>query len=253
MPELDLNKIEYNQKEYYNRIAETYDIYYSNKYALEYRHKVYDKILTGMDFKNLNVLDAMCGGGESTGYFLNKGANVTGVDISEKQCGIYSKRYPDIPVYCTSITKTNFSNEEFDFVVTDSLHHLNPNLHEGIKEIHRILKRGGYFLAFEPSEGSFFNYLRKKWYKLDKTYFEDNEQSIDIDKLESQYNEIFSFKKNIYGGNIAYLLVQESMLFRIPSKLIKYYAPILLPLDNFIQKFQSKRTACWILSLLQKR
>jgi SAM-dependent methyltransferase len=253
MPELNLDKTESKQKKYYNRIAETYDIHYSNKYALEYRHKVYDKILSGMDFKNLNVLDAMCGGGESTGYFLKKGANVKAVDISEKQCEIYSKRYPGVPVSCASITNTDFSKGEFDFIVTDSLHHLNPNLDEGIKEIHRILKTGGYFLAFEPSEGSVFDYLRKKWYKLDRTFFEDNEQSIDIDKLESKYNTIFNFKKNIYGGNLAYLLVQESMLFRIPSSLIKYYAPVLLPIDNFIQKFQGKRTACWILSLLQKK
>jgi len=252
MSELHFNTIEHNQKEYYNKIAEKYDEHYSNKYALEYRYRTYDKILFGMDFKNLNVLDAMCGGGESTGYFLSKGAKVTGLDISEKQCEIYTKRYPDIPVYCNSITKTNFSNNEFDFIITDSLHHLHPNVDEGVREIHRILKKKSYFLVWEPSAGSFFNYLRKKWYRMDKIYFEDNEQSIDIDKLKLRHNEIFEFKKNIYGGNLAYLLVQESMLFRIPSKLIKYYAPLLLPFDQFIQNFQGKRTSCWVLSLLKK-
>ena len=166
MVDRKMSSYEVDQKEYYNRIAEEYDRHYANKYALKYRYGIYDGIFNNIDLKDMHILDAMCGGGESTGYFIKHGASVAGLDISESCCAIYQKRYPECPVMCSSILKTQFSDSSFDIIMTDSLHHIHPYVNHGINEILRILKPGGYFCCWEPVSGSLVDLLRNtgtKW------------------------------------------------------------------------------------------
>jgi ubiquinone/menaquinone biosynthesis C-methylase UbiE len=248
-----LSEEEAKQKEYYNSIAEDYDKHYSEKYSLKYRYNLFDYILKGIDLNGANVLDAMCGNGQNTQYFLNKGANVTGLDISEGQCALFAKRYPNTKIVCASILDTGFADNIFDFIISDSLHHLHPRVNEAINEIHRILKPGGKYMIWEPAAGSIMDYFRKLWYKTDNKYFEENEQSIDINKIKEDFSDKFDFLKIKYGGNIGYLLVHESIAFRIPINLIKYYAPVLLPIDRFIQKFQFRLISCWGITVVRKK
>ena len=46
-----LSKEEYQQKEYYNSIAKTYDLHYANKDALKYRFSVYNSLLGNLDLQ----------------------------------------------------------------------------------------------------------------------------------------------------------------------------------------------------------
>jgi SAM-dependent methyltransferase len=125
----------------------------------------------------------MCGGGPNTGYFLSKGATVAGVDISDRQCEIYRRRYPSSTVVCASLNQAPFCAKHFDVVVTESLHHLHPELDRGVAGLHRLLKPGGYLLIREPTAGSMFDLMRQAWYKLDSRYFQDNERSISLQRL----------------------------------------------------------------------
>ena len=108
-------------------------------------------------------------------------------------------------------------------------------------------------MCWEPTAGSILDFMRKLWYKTDKKYFESNEQSIDLGQLKEQHQDKFELIRSIYGGNFAYLFVHSSMAFRIPPGLVKYYAPILMPVDRFFQFFQTKKTSCWVLALFQKK
>lgn len=248
-----LSKEEEKQKKYYNSIAKDYDKHYSEKYSLKYRYDLFDYILKGINFQDAIVLDAMCGNGQNTQYFLNRSSKVTGLDISEEQCVFFAKRYPESEIVCASILDSGFEDNSFDFVISDSLHHLHPHVYEAINEIHRILKPGGKYMIWEPAAGSVIDYFRKLWYKTDSKYFEENEHSIDINKLKKDFSDKFDFLKIKYGGNIGYLLVHESIAFRIPIRLIKYYAPVLLPVDRLIQKFQFKLISCWGIAVVRKK
>jgi len=248
----DIGQVEARQKNYYDRIAEKYDQHYHNKYAIEYRHGIYEGILRGMNIDNMYVLDAMCGGGENTSFFLKHGARVVGQDISEEQCRIYHARYPSCLVFCSSILKADFKDSVFDLVVVESLHHLHPYLNEGLNEILRILKPGGLLLLWEPSARSLMDFLRKLWYKYDAEFFESNEASIDLDEILREYRGRFTLVKKQFGGNVAYLLVATSMIFRIPPKLVKYYASFLMTIEKYIRLVQGRPFSCWVLALLQK-
>ena len=92
----------------------------------------------------------MCGGGQNSTYFVARGCEVTGVDISEQQCALYAQRFPGQRVLCRSILDTGLDDDSFDLVFTDSLHHLHPRLDDGVREFHRVLRPSGSLVAWEP-------------------------------------------------------------------------------------------------------
>lgn len=248
-----LSSEELKQKEYYNSIASKYDEHYSNEMALLYRDRQFDSFLAGADFKNKLVLDAMCGGGQNTGYFLSKGAKVIGLDLSEGQCEQFKKNHPNAQVICGSALSTPFEDNHFDFIVTESFHHLHPYTTKGLSELVRILKPGGQLFIWEPHSGSIMDILRKIWYRLDRTYFESNESSIDIDVFVKHLQGTANLKKIYYGGSIAFLLVMSSMHFRIPSSWVKYYAWPLMLLEKILSPLMSRYTSCWVMALFEKK
>lgn len=241
------------QKEYYNAIAQEYDAHHSHHYALRYKYELCRDILNGIPLEGMNVLDALCGGGEMTGFFLENGAKVQGLDISEKCCEIYAKRFPDCPVQCVSMTKTSFGDAVFDLVFTNSLHHLPPQLDKGLDEISRILKPGGYFVCFEPLAGALPDIARKMWYRLDQKYFQENERSLDFDRLRNYLSGDFDPVKHLYGGNAAYLFVNSSMVLRMPLGFVKFYAPFCLWLERIINCIQPRFLSCWVLAVFRKK
>jgi ubiquinone/menaquinone biosynthesis C-methylase UbiE len=232
----ELSSNENLQKKYYNKISHFYDHYSFNKYALQYRFMVYDKIFKGIHLEGKKILDAMCGSGANSSYFINKNCIIWGLDLSEEQCNLYAKRFPGNKVKCESILNTSFANNTFDLIVVDSLRHIQPDIHRAITELSRILKSGGYLLLWEPNINFIINMLRKIWYKIDPVYFQDNEHSIDIKKIIGMTNINLKPYKIIYGGHLAYLMVLQSMILRIPIQLVRFYAPWLIKLEN---KFNS--------------
>lgn len=247
-----LSEGERQQRDYYDRIASVYDRHYGGPWALRYRWQVFDDFIGDLEFRALNVLDAMCGGGESSGWFIDRGANVTGLDISEAQCGLYRARHPGADCRCTSVLHTRLADGQFDFVITESLHHLPPYVDDGMTELRRVLKPGGYLMIWEPAAGSIFDWARRLWYRFDRTYFQPNEEAVDLDALAARHREGLNLTRRQYGGNLAHLLVQGSMAFRIPVSVVPYYARPLLALDRRLTKLQGRRTACWVAALFRK-
>lgn len=249
----DLTKTELDQKKYYNKIAEEYESHYNNEYTQLYRTKLYDSFLNRENFNGINVLDAMCGGGEATEYFLSKGAIVTGVDISENCCEIFRKKFPHMKVYCSSMLCTELESASFDFIITDSLHHLHPDVNHGITEILRLLKPGGSFMFWEPTNGSIFDIIRKMWYRFDSKYFQPNELSIDAKKILNDHHEKIEILSIKYGGNLAYILVNLTMALRLPIRYLKFYARPAIFVENILNKIQPKFFSFWVLCLVKKK
>ena len=75
-----------------------------------------------------------------------------------------------------------------------------------VKEIHRVLKPGGYFCFMEPHSGSFPDVIRKFWYKHDH-FFSENEAAIDINSLEQEFASDFAFKRlNIWNPGFLFVI-----------------------------------------------
>src|ERR1043165_10071157 len=83
--EAQLGASERQQQQHYDEIAADYEAHYSDEWSVEYRRRfIYEPMFAGLNLDGLNVLDAMCGSGQTTEYLLARGANVTGLDISNE-------------------------------------------------------------------------------------------------------------------------------------------------------------------------
>ena len=241
------------QKAHYDSIAEEYESHYGDFYSRQYRSRfINEPLFTGIELEGRNVLEAMCGSGHTTEYLLSKGARVTGLDISSGEMAFFKKNWPDATAVCGSILATGLPDCYFDCVaVIGGLHHLHPNLNEAIHELHRTLKPGGSLCFAEPHSRALPDIVRAYWYKHD-SLFAKNEASIDVQQLKNNFAKHFSFETESYHGNVAYLLVLNSMVFRVPLSFKRIYSPALLAVESVIERMQGRLMSCFVVSQWRK-
>lgn len=242
------------QKLHYDRITIEYEAHYDDPCSRRYRDKFFHQpMFEGMNLSGMKVIEAMCGSGQTTQYLISQGAQITGLDISDENIKSFNKRWPGRQAVCASILDSGLDSNSFDAVaVVGGLHHLHPNVDAAISEIHRILRPGGYLCFVEPHKGSFPDLVRQRWYKRD-SLFADNEEAIDLRAMKSKFASQFTFDRERYLGNAAYLLVLNSMVFRIPLKLKSFYTPPLLRLESMISPFQGRLLSCFVVCQWRKR
>ncbi len=103
------------------------------------------------DWKGLKVIDVGCGGGFTSEYLAEKGANVYGIDMSPKLIEVAREhaqsRSLDIKYKQGTAEYLPFETETFDAVIcVDVLEHVS-DLSKVIFEISRVLKKLGMQFA----------------------------------------------------------------------------------------------------------
>ena len=167
---------------------------------------------------------------------LSKNHDVTSVDISQKNVNEYNKRWGK-SCFLNSIHKTDFSNNTFDAIyICGGLHHVLPLLNETILEIHRILKPGGLFYFVEPNKDTWVNKIRKLWYSIDSKFADDEEAISYNNTLKPFLSKGFKEKSLNFGGNIAYIVIAQSLALGIPKRYKKYLTPITFFLERVFSK-----------------
>jgi len=113
---------------------------------------------------NSRILELGCGSGWTTEWLARLGFKVTALDINADMLELGRERmaackraFPETPMSAEFVTgdaeELDFEDESFDAVCcVNSLHHI-PDIPKALTEIHRVLKKGGRFLFFEPGEG----------------------------------------------------------------------------------------------------
>ena len=245
--------VEQLQKELFDRISSQYEAHYDDLSSRSYRAKfIYKPVFEGIDFSGMKVLEAMCGTGQTTEYLLARGATVTALDISPESIESFTERWPACNAVCASILDSGLESNSVDCVVVMAgLHHLHPHVGDAIRELHRVLKPGGYLCMWEPHSGSLPDLMRRWWYRHD-SLFAENEASIDFASIKDEFSSLFSFEKHHFVGNFAYLLVLNSLIFRVPLILKRLYTPILMKLEPIVNMFQGKLLSCVALAQWRK-
>lgn len=235
------------QAELYAKISEDYEKHYDDECSQRYRREfIYEPLFRGVPLAGADVLEAMCGSGQATGFLLEQQARVTGLDIAEPSIASFGARWPGARGICASILESGLPGASFDVVlVIGGLHHLHPDLDRGVREIARLLRPGGHFLFVEPHAGSLPDVARKVWYKLDR-FFAENEASVDVERMFGAHEALFQKVDERYFGTIAYMLVFHAMLFRIPAGMKAYYAAPLFRLERLLRPLESKRLSCLV-------
>ncbi len=242
------------QKLHYDQIGQEYEAHYDDACSQQYRNRFFHQpMFEGLNLSGLKIIEAMCGSGQTTGYLISQGAQVTGLDISPESISSFRQRWPSAEAVCASLLDSGLEPDSFDgVVIVGGLHHMHPHLNEAISEIHRILKPGGHLCFVEPHKGSVPDLIRQQWYKHDPL-FASNEEAIDVAAMKREFAAQFVFSQEKYIGNVAYLLVLNSMVFRIPLKLKPRYTPALLQMESLISPLQGKLLSCFVICQWQKR
>lgn len=122
-----------------------------NRYRKEALFDVIEQVFRDekLDPSDLSVLDAGCGTGIYSEFYARKGAQVSGIDISET--AIQKIREYNIPgVYEKStLNDIPFSDGEFDLAHAFSvLYHIvdDTEWRQSLQELERVTKPGGYLL-----------------------------------------------------------------------------------------------------------
>ncbi len=245
--------VELLQQQHYERIAADYDAHYNDEYSQKYmKDVVFEPMFNGIDLRNKKVLEAMCGGGQTAKYLLGKEAKVTGLDISPQQTVHFKNRHKETEVICASMLDSGIESESFDIVsVVGGIHHMPPYTDESILEIHRILKPNGFFCFMEPHSETIVERFRQAWYKRDPL-FAENEAAINMSELHKKFENHFEFTKESYLGNLGYLFVLNSMVFRLPLSLKPYYSTPIIKAENILNKIFGRRLSCFVTAQWKK-
>lgn len=161
-------------------------------WLIKKREKELDERFSRLNQKSKNkigtFLDVGCGEGKTLAKALAFGWEAWGVDVVDNR----SREAKDESIRfktCT-LVNANFPNDYFDCIYCDSVleHVLNPV--EYLKEIHRILKKGGVVYIGVPNEESFFNDIKKLLFYLLKK----KQIAAQLKPFDSPYH-VFGFTK----------------------------------------------------------
>jgi ubiquinone/menaquinone biosynthesis C-methylase UbiE len=124
-------------KEYYDKLAKSYDKLYKNKYMRVVEREIIKKEIKDNDF----VLDIGCGTGEQL-KLLNR---AVGLDISIEMAKM-AKHKTNKPVVVANAEFLPFKNKSFDKAISffGALNHCN--LKRALREVNRVLKDDGVFI-----------------------------------------------------------------------------------------------------------
>lgn len=105
---------------------------------------------------NASVLDAGCGPGRDSEYFLTHGLQVTGIDLSAKLLALARRRVPRAKFIQQDLRSIDFPVNSFDGIwACASLHHLRrTDMPEVLSKFFHILKpKGVLFISVKAGTG----------------------------------------------------------------------------------------------------
>ncbi len=199
-----------------------------------------------IEVKDKVVLDYGCGEGNNALKLLENGTKqVVGIDISKGAIHIARRDVsnPRVSFMVMSAEELAFLNESFDIIYgTGIIHHLN--LAKTLKEIHRILKRGGIAIFMEPlGHNPFVNWYRMRTPKA-RTPYEHPLTVEDLAVISSRFKNVF--QREFYL-TVLFLIPLKKY---IPKRIINLMLSFMSVIDRFLfTVFPFLRRYAWIVIL----
>ena len=214
----------FNYIDHYKKDAVEFDYFEERKGATAHDERRVREFVISKIPKNANsILDVGCGNGWVAKEFLPKGKQVYSLDISVTNPSIVKRLYPSEKHLCVAADSFHlpFSNDSFDCVIASEIieHVFDPE--EFIKELFRVVKKGGDLTITTPYKEKIIYYLCIHCNQ--KTPANAHIHSFDEKKLESLYSgkDLETFKYETFGNKFLIFLRSYVILKFFPFWLWK--------------------------------
>jgi SAM-dependent methyltransferase len=222
------------QKQHYAAIHDAYEAHYYDASSMEYRSRfIYRWLFSGVDFRNATVADLACGSGHNSLALQQRfdGVRTVGFDISDPACASY-RRITGSEAHVVDLTRPAAIPGSYDAaIVVGGLHHCVADLPQTLRNIAAMVKPGGYFLMMEPSADFALNVVRNKWYAADKYFDAPTEEALSHDAILQQAAPYFEGEAVRYFGGLAYFVILNSLIMRVPLAAKPLLWPIVKPVE----------------------
>lgn len=182
------------------------------------RNIYFKKIISPYVGKNLKILDIGCGQGDFLKICQQNKIDSQGIDVSKKWVLASKKR--GLRAIVSPVENTPFKDESFDIIFCQSVIEHLKDAPKSIKEIHRILKKGGTIIVSSPTpENDFWDdptHVRPHTIKSLETLF----SMTNFKKIKSNY--VFSFLLGINININSLYKILNIIPFPIGSNIIIY-------------------------------
>lgn len=173
------------------------------------------------------IIDVGCGTGAFTSRIKKHGFDLMALDISPKCISYAQAKHPEIEFMIGDIEKTNFNDETFDVILLSGILHHFPNLSAVLNECHRILKRGGIILCYDPNGANPFMWMcrakRSPFYS--SKGITENERLINSKEIYTALTSRGFSESKVYGiSGITYRYINNRLY------------SVMLPFYNFVEK-----------------
>ena len=131
-----------------------------NVFSERSNHKLVERCLALASLSPpARIADLGCGSGVFSSILLQKGFKCVGVDIAFGLTFIGHKLYPDLKFVNADIEALPFRSESMDAVLLSAVVHHLPDSTACAREVFRVIRPGGVFMAFDPNRLNPFMYL----------------------------------------------------------------------------------------------
>jgi len=203
----------------YNHFAEEYR---EKTLELEKRSRKHFYSLLPINLRNLKILDIGCGSGQDAVYYNKMGAEVYGIDISEKE--IEMAQNLKVGTFIVGdMNKLPYDDNYFDYAVSFYALQASPNVEKSLAEMIRVVKKGGFILILTKHP---FRNLIEGWKNNNKlNYYTSSNVTSRILKnsviLEEPSHTIMDYLSQNILNQAGLILLEEHSDFPASEEVIK--------------------------------
>jgi SAM-dependent methyltransferase len=160
----------------------------------------------------LKVLEPMCGYGEGRKIILehlNQDIEYSGFDYSARIIEIIKEKEPQLNVVMEDACRYIPKSDYYDLIIIiGGLHHVYSHADIVVKQLASGLRKGGYILAFEPTQNCWLTRSARNFiYKKNSLFDYETEQAFEL----NEYRHLFESNDlklidEMYPGLLSYIL-----------------------------------------------
>ncbi len=211
--------------DFFDNLANAQDY---NVFTDEANKKIIDKVVQCLALQeHAHITDLGCGSGIFTQLLQQRGYECVGVDLSYNLLHLGKKQLGSVHFLQGDVEALPFKDNSLDNIVLSCLLHHLPNPYFCAKEVFRVLKPGGQFVAFDPNRLNPIMYLYRD--RTSPFYsakgVTPNERPVLPGDLRKTFSAVGFKVKSHFVDGLTYRYVESEM------------AKGLLPIYNFIERY----------------